>query len=150
MKLWLGRDHETEPPAETASGVLIVGAVDTPGCSALFTETAKEALVEIEELRQLPDDYLDVTEGRLARCKRWIKHKLLGNFKRGYVDVLSRQQSHVNRHILTALQQLTECCATLDHALCGLQERIDRLEERIEGAPSDAKGTKNEERRIRN
>jgi hypothetical protein len=27
---------------------------------------------------------------------------------------------------------LTECCATLDHALGGLQKRMDRLEERLD------------------
>ena len=110
------------------------------------------ALVEAQQLQRLPDDYTDVTGGRFARWKRWIKTKLLGNFKRGYVDVLSRQQSQVNRHMMVALQHLTECCATLDHALRGLQERMDTLEERIEcraghtsGAPAEAHKPENGE-----
>src|SRR5439155_10343360 len=32
-------------------------------------------------------------------------------------DVLSRQQSAFNRQTVTALQELAECCAVLDHAL---------------------------------
>src|SRR5207244_5776483 len=49
--------------------------------------------------------------------KRRIKARLLGNFKHAYVDVLSRQQSAFNRHILAAVQELSECYAMLDHAL---------------------------------
>src|SRR5262249_45106727 len=51
----------------------------------------------------------------LASCKRWIKRKLLNNFKKAYVDVISRQQSAFNRQMLTALAELAECCTTLDH-----------------------------------
>jgi glycosyltransferase involved in cell wall biosynthesis len=79
-------------------------------------ETVHAALAEAEYRQHLPDDYLDVTEGFLASWKRWLKHKLLGNFKRAYVDVLSRRQSAFNRQIVTAIQELAECCATLDHA----------------------------------
>jgi len=78
-----------------------------------------------DRLQRLPDNYLDVTEGWFARGKRWIKRKLLGNFKHAYVDVLSRQQSAVNSQVVTALRELTECCATLDHAVRQLQERAE-------------------------
>jgi hypothetical protein len=78
-------------------------------------EAAQSALAAAQGCRQLPVDYTDVTEGWLARAKRWMKRKLLGNFKHAYVDVLSRQQSDVNRLILRALEELADCCATLDH-----------------------------------
>jgi hypothetical protein len=131
MQLWVAREQEGSTAAPTNSATLTVGSTGAGGCTAPFLEVAQEALVEAEGRHCLPDDYLDVTEGRFARWKLWIKNKLLGNFKRGYVDVLSRQQSQVNRQVLVTLQQLSECCATLDHALRGLQERIDRLEERM-------------------
>src|SRR5262249_27223876 len=49
---------------------------------------ARQALAAAHEAQRLPDDYVDVTEGWFARLKRWVKRKLLGNFKRAYVDVL--------------------------------------------------------------
>ena len=84
-------------------------------CCQPMLEAAQSALAEAESLHGLPDDYIDVTEGWLAPLKRGIKRKLLNNFKKAYVDVVSRQQSAFNRRILTALAELTECCATLDH-----------------------------------
>ncbi len=90
-----------------------------------FLETIQAALAEAHRLQRLPDDYVDVTEGRFARWKRWLKQKLLGNFKKGYVDVLSRQQTQVNQHLLLSVQQLADYCATLEHALCSLQQRFD-------------------------
>lgn len=77
-------------------------------------ESIQICLREAEQRRQLPDDYLDVCEGRFARLKRWIKRKLLGNFKRAYVDLLSRQQTAYNRQLLQAVQELAECVALLD------------------------------------
>jgi glycosyltransferase involved in cell wall biosynthesis len=77
----------------------------------------RQLLVRAREGQILPDDYLDVSEGWFARWKRWAKHKLLHNFKRAYVDVLSRRQSHINEQLVTATQQLAECCAMLDHAM---------------------------------
>ena len=44
------------------------------------------------------------------------------------MDVLSRQQSACNEQLLAAVQALTECCATLDHAVRTLQERVAQLE----------------------
>ncbi len=77
-------------------------------------ETLEKALVKLQRLQRLPDGYTDVTTGRFASLKRWIKRKLLGNFQRAYVDVLSRQQSAFNQEALAALSELAECCATLD------------------------------------
>lgn len=98
-----------------------------PANLGMFLETIQSALAEAHRRQCLPDDYVDVTEGRLANWKRWLKQKLLGNFKKGYVDVLSRQQTQVNQHLLMSVQQLTEYCATLEHALRGLQQRVDEL-----------------------
>ena len=74
------------------------------------------SLAEAAGRQELPDDYTDVTEGFLSSLKRRLKRKLLGNFKHAYVDVLSRQQSAFNQHILAAVHELAECCARLDHA----------------------------------
>jgi hypothetical protein len=105
------------------------------GCCGPALETAQAALVEADRLQRLPDDYTDVTEGAFAALKRRIKRKLLGNFKHAYVDVLSRQQSAFNRQLLDAVRELAECCATLDHAVHVLLERVAELEgERRQGA----------------
>jgi glycosyltransferase involved in cell wall biosynthesis len=84
-------------------------------CAPLH-DLIQTALTEAIRLQRLPDDYLDVTQGWFAKWKRWIKGKLLGNFKHAYLDVLSRQQSAFNRQILTALTELAECVTTLQHA----------------------------------
>jgi hypothetical protein len=88
----------------------------TAGGCAPSLEAAQAALAEAANKQSLPDDYADITEGRFAPLKRRIKRKLLGNFKHAYVDVLSRQQSAFNQHILAAVAELAECCAMLDHA----------------------------------
>ncbi len=96
--------------------------------SGMILDEVHAALLEVHQKKRLPDDYVDVTQGWFARAKRWIKRKLLGNFKHAYVDVLSRQQSRVNGQMLLAVQQLAECCQTLEHAVRILQEGLSRLE----------------------
>jgi hypothetical protein len=66
--------------------------------------------------------------------KRLIKRKLLNNFKRAYVDVLSRQQSQVNGQVVLMIQQLAECCSMLDNAVGLLHQRLDGLEAKMEQA----------------
>ena len=97
------------------------------GCQLLLDE-AQAALVAAEQSKQLPDDYADITQGWFAAWKKRIKGKLLGNFKKAYVDVLSRQQSLCNQQLVSTVQALVECCATLDHAVKGLQQRLVELE----------------------
>jgi glycosyltransferase involved in cell wall biosynthesis len=87
-----------------------------PACCTPALEAVHKAVIEAARRQQLPDDYLDVTEGFFAGWKRRIKRKLLGNFKHAYVDVLSRQQSRFNRQVVVALQELAECFAVLNHA----------------------------------
>jgi O-antigen biosynthesis protein len=77
-------------------------------------ESLQTALVKLQRLQRLPDEYTDATTGRFASLKRWIKRKLLGNFQRAYVDVLSRQQSAFNQEVLAALSELADCCATFE------------------------------------
>jgi glycosyltransferase involved in cell wall biosynthesis len=93
------------------------GAAGSQDCAcAASSQSVQAALAEAECRQNLPSDYIDVSEGFLAKWKRWIKRKLLANFKHAYVDVLSRQQSAFNRQTLTALQELAECCALLSQA----------------------------------
>ena len=105
-------------------------------CCGRLLMGVQTSLAEADERQHLPDDYTDITQGLFAKWKRWIKRKLLGNFKHAYVDVLSRQQSGFNRHILAALRELAECSTILDHACAsqargaaGLDELSDQLAE---------------------
>jgi hypothetical protein len=114
-------------------------------CCAPLLETVQEVLVDADRLQRLPTDYSDVTEGTFAVWKRRIKRKLLNNFKIAYVDVLSRQQTAFNQQTLAALRELAECCATLDHAVRGLQERLARLEERVARSADPERASQNTE-----
>jgi glycosyltransferase involved in cell wall biosynthesis len=107
------------------------GPAATAGCCGPLLEAAQNALAHADRMKRLPADYTDVTEGWFAAGKRWLKRKLLGNFKRAYVDVLSRQQSAFNQDVVTALGELAECCATLDHA-----RRLDNGAESVEALRS--------------
>ncbi|MBX7105689.1 MAG: glycosyltransferase [Gemmataceae bacterium] len=89
-------------------------------------------------LQDLPDHYDDVTTGHLAKLKHWVKQKLLHNFRSGYVDVISRQQSRFNRKVVEAIDALAErespgarddigpVAARLDE----LAKRLEKLERR--------------------
>jgi glycosyltransferase involved in cell wall biosynthesis len=134
VRLWARPlDRVTLVSAEEAGGAplrLVVqrdGSAAGDGCRPLLGE-AQAALVTVDQVRQLPDDYTDITQGLLAGLKRRLKGKLLGNFKKAYVDVLSRQQSQCNQQLQAAVQALAECCATLDHTVQTLQQRLARLE----------------------
>ncbi|MBI3412373.1 MAG: glycosyltransferase [Planctomycetes bacterium] len=138
LRAWAGRSGSD--PGTTAT---IIELEVTPDASAEISglvgpllEHAREALAEADRLKRLPEDYVDVTLGRFARLKRWLKGKLLGNFKRAYVDVLSRQQSQVNQKLMTAVQQLADCCAALEHALRECR-RTDLQSVQKEGAAAD-------------
>jgi hypothetical protein len=68
-------------------------------------------LAEAHRFGRLPEGYADVSEGWFAPWKRWLKQKLLGNFQRAYVDVLSRRQAAFNDRVLAALVELADYCA---------------------------------------
>lgn len=113
----VGRGQAGADDPEACLELLVEGSGSAAaGCCTPLLDSARAALAEAEERHRLPDDYTDVTEGLFASWKRRIKAKLLGNFKRAYVDVLARQQSAVNRQLLTALHELAETCALLDQA----------------------------------
>jgi glycosyltransferase involved in cell wall biosynthesis len=92
------------------------GSATDESCLAEVLAGVQRALLAAERKQDLPLEYLDVSTGFMASAKRWIKQKLLGNFKHAYVDVISRQQSSYNRTILAALEELGEACALLDQA----------------------------------
>ncbi len=108
--------------------------ISQPGCTSTFLQAIQQALPEAKRLQSLPVDYLDHTEGFLGRLKQLIKRKLINGFKSCYVDVLSRQQTHVNEQLVHVVHQLSECCTTLDLAVRGLQRRIDQLETKLDDA----------------
>jgi glycosyltransferase involved in cell wall biosynthesis len=113
------RDRPPEPQVPASAFQLLVepakdAAEDRYSASSL--RMVHRALAEAECKQELPTDYLDVTHGLLAKFKRWLKGKLLGNFKHAYVDVLSRQQSAFNRQILRALQEVAECCTLIEQS----------------------------------
>jgi O-antigen biosynthesis protein len=143
IRLWTQRVGASTPAAKSVEIEVVVADASTPrpdSCVSAYLETLHKTLPRTQELQQLPSDYVDVTEGTLAPVKRFVKRKLLHNFKHAYVDVLSRQQSEVNGQVVLMLEQLTECCAMLDHAVQGLHRRLDAMEERFESM-SDQKKT---------
>jgi glycosyltransferase involved in cell wall biosynthesis len=135
-----------EPPDAVVD--LIVSAVDAPvgGSCGPLLQAAGAALAEADRRQALPDDYLDVTQGRLAGVKRRIKQKLLSNFKHAYVDVLSRRQTAFNKALLEAVQEALECCALLDHAIsssvvCKSGSSSDELTQAVERAIADGESS---------
>jgi hypothetical protein len=140
VRLWAEQEDVPIRAAE-ATVRLTVAASAATSDSSRRADVLHAALTEAERLRCLPDDYLDVSEGWLARVKRWLKRKLLTNFKRGYVDVLSRRQSAFNRQMLAAVRALAEAHLqdkpTSDggdnprREVAALRETLARLEQRL-------------------
>ncbi len=133
-------DLENLSPDSVAVELLVEGSPTGAGqgdggCCAPLLQGVQAILARAQHLQPLPDNYLDVTEGWFSSWKRWLKKKLLNNFKTAYVDVLSRQQSQVNRELITAVQELAECCATLDHAVRVLSERLATVGQAASLAP---------------
>jgi glycosyltransferase involved in cell wall biosynthesis len=138
------RLHEAEAAEYTSLELTVHGdrpASATSGYLSILDD-AQAALVEAKRLEKLPQDYTDVTQGVLATVKHRIKQKLLGNFKKAYVDVLSRQQSACNQQLVEAIQTLTECCATLDHAVRQVHARLVQLEGQTKDGRQDHSGEK--------
>jgi glycosyltransferase involved in cell wall biosynthesis len=140
VEFWAGRadsDNGMSPDRPgRALRLMVRRAAAGDDCCAPLTDAAQAALAEAARLQRLPEDYVDVTEGLLADLKRRIKRKLLGNFKHAYVDVLARQQSAYNQQLLTAVQQLAESCAALDHAVQLLHARLATLEAQRAAGPT--------------
>ena len=132
-------------PADAVVELVVAEAeAAVAGSCGPLLQAAGAALAQADRRQELPDDYVDVTEGRLAGVKKQIKQKLLGNFKHAYVDVLSRRQSAFNRSLLEAVQETLECCALLDHAISastprGLQNLTEAWSSAIERAVSSGR-----------
>jgi hypothetical protein len=113
--------NETDDPIlESVMDLHVTRSDEIAGTFAALSAEVHQRLAAARELAFLPDDYVDVSLGRLARWKAWLKAKLLGNFKRAYVDVLSRQQTEFNQQVLQALAELTEAVAIMDSAVARL------------------------------
>jgi len=96
-------------------------------------QSARSALSQAKKLESLPEDYVDVSEGRLAGIKRSLKRKLLNNFRKAYVDVAFRQQSALNEKLIAVMSLLIETVSSQDSAqpLAEIQRRLDRLERAV-------------------
>lgn len=136
LHLWTQREASPKQPSVPECVIALTLAApaeaESASCASAFLEAVQETLPKTQDLQQLPEDYVDVTEGRFASAKRFLKRKLLNNFKQGYVDVLSRQQSQVNTQLVEMVHQLAECCAMLDHAVSGVHQRLDALEAKVD------------------
>jgi glycosyltransferase involved in cell wall biosynthesis len=110
-------DGTTVSAQRPVPGVRLTATADAvttqpPAVSANLEPVLRAAVAA----QELPAGYADVSEGRFAGLKRWIKKKLLHNFRTAYVDVLSRQQSAFNRQVVTALAELGDGQSALSHA----------------------------------
>ncbi len=123
-------------------------------------DLARQSLVLAHEQAKLPDEYVDITEGSFAPLKKWVKRKILHNFRKAYVDVISRQQSRFNEQVMKVLQQLMDSLTTIQHGVyqpvpsrdewkrwrqkhARLKARVRRLTERLEALEmelADVKG----------
>jgi Glycosyl transferases group 1 len=117
-----GRPHPRRPrklSGRLALELVVTSEASQNGAGPIepFLNSAQRLLVEAHALKQLPDDYQDVTQGFLAKWKRAAKQKLLHQFRRAYLDVLSRQQSAFNEKMLVLLSQLVEGCGALNQAV---------------------------------
>lgn len=90
----------------------------------------KALLAEAKQVETLPETYQDVTEGLLASLKKQVKHKLLNNFRKAYVDVAFRQQSDLNEKLIVGMSLLLEAIAAQDVAGQSAEQlrRIRKLE----------------------
>ncbi|HQR07101.1 MAG TPA: glycosyltransferase family 4 protein [Gemmatales bacterium] len=102
----------------------------SPHTMGPMLQSARSALSQAKRIENLPEDYVDVSEGKLAGLKRSLKRKLLNNFRKAYVDVAFRQQSDLNEKLIAVMSLLLETVSTQDTAqnLADLQRRLHRLE----------------------
>lgn len=96
-------------------------------------QLARSNLSEAKRLEQLPEDYVDVTEGALAALKRSLKRKLLNNFRKAYVDVAFRRQSALNEKLIAAMSLLLETLSAQENGtvVADLQRRVLKLEKKV-------------------
>ncbi|HMP01496.1 MAG TPA: glycosyltransferase [Gemmatales bacterium] len=129
VEVWIGRRlrrRKQRPQRRGTSTILIVSHAVAETSSAPALRTARRLLAQAQERHQLPDDYVDVTEGRGASLKRYIKRKLLNNLRRAYIDVLSRQQSEVNADLINCLGLVLEQMELLEQEVARLRRERGR------------------------
>lgn len=92
-------------------------------------QSARSALAQAKRLEQLPEEYLDVCEGKLAGIKRMLKRKLLNNFRKAYVDVAFRQQSALNERLIGVMSLFLETLSAQDNGatVAQMQRKLERL-----------------------
>jgi glycosyltransferase involved in cell wall biosynthesis len=106
-------------------------------------QQVRAALARAHAQHLLPNDYVDVSAGWLAGIKSWLKRKLLNNFRRGYVDVLSRQQSQVN-------EELISCLCLLLEQVDGLKQQVLQLRKALRrGTAKDPASRRTRNREVR-
>ena len=106
------------PAAETKYPLIVTESrVNADPSDDAAPDGVQAALTDADGLADLPAGYTDVTEGRFAAWKQAIKRKVLHQFQTAYLDVLSRQQTAFNRSVLSAVQELAECAATLERVV---------------------------------
>ncbi|MBL8823440.1 MAG: glycosyltransferase family 4 protein [Planctomycetia bacterium] len=93
----------------------------------------RSLLSEAKQVETLPETYQDVTEGLLATLKKQVKHKLLNNFRKAYVDVAFRQQSDLNEKLIVCMSLLLEALSTQDSTAQAAEQdrRVRRLEKQM-------------------
>lgn len=118
LKMMIVREghHQRSHPAHSSLGPMV--------------QSARSALSQAKRMETLPEDYVDVSEGKLANLKRSLKRKLLNNFRRAYVDVAFRQQSALNEKLIAVMSLILETVSTQDitHSVADLERRLHRVE----------------------
>jgi glycosyltransferase involved in cell wall biosynthesis len=106
---------------------------DTAMPSESFIQAVRQIILTAKKMEQLPETYQDVTEGRFAKWKKWLKGKLLNNFRKAYVDVAFRQQSALNQKLITAISLILDTIKVQSAAKSSahLMQRLDRLERKL-------------------
>lgn len=97
---------------------------------APLLQSVRQILAQAHRLERLPEDYVDVTEGKFSAAKRLIKRKLLNNFRRAYVDVAFRQQSALNQKLISVMNLLLESSSLQSNlaAIIQLQSQVRKLQ----------------------
>lgn len=119
LKMMIGRMDIPHQPGHAA-----------PHALGPMLQTARNALSQAKRMEKLPEDYVDVTEGKLANLKRSLKRKLLNNFRKAYVDVAFHQQSALNEKLIAVMSLLLETVSAQEtpQTLADMERRLQRLE----------------------
>jgi glycosyltransferase involved in cell wall biosynthesis len=84
-----------------------------PSVDELYQQL-RPLLAEATRQKQLPTEYVDVTEGSFAPLKKAVKTRLLHNLRKAFLEPAFRQQSALNEKLLQAICLLAEAQAAQD------------------------------------